>query len=59
VGFDPATIGEAALRTAVGATLAAAGAEVRLLEREKASLESLFLRLMEQGPDAEPAGSAA
>jgi ABC-2 type transport system ATP-binding protein len=51
VGFDPAIITEPALRTALGAALAAAGAEVRLLERERASLESLFLRLMEQGPD--------
>lgn len=59
VAFDPATIGEGELRRAVGAKLAAAGAEVRLLEREKASLESLFLKLMEQGPDATPAGSAA
>lgn len=59
VGFDPATIGEAALRNALGAKLAAAGAEVRLLEREKASLETLFLKLMEHGPDAAPAGSAA
>ncbi|UYV11240.1 MAG: ABC transporter ATP-binding protein [Phycisphaera sp.] len=59
VGFDPADIGEAELRRVLGAKLAAAGAEVRLLEREKASLETLFLKLMEHGPDAAPAGSAA
>lgn len=59
VGFDPADIGEGELRKEIGAKLAAAGAEVRLLEREKASLETLFLKLMEQGPEPAPAGSAA
>lgn len=58
VGFDPATIGEGELRAVLGACLAKAGAHVRLLERERASLESLFLRLMEQGP-GDAAGSAA
>ncbi|MFI4882446.1 MAG: ABC transporter ATP-binding protein [Phycisphaerales bacterium JB064] len=62
VGFDPAIKNELAVRSDLGAALAAVGAEVRLLEREKASLEELFLKLMEQGPQAEPvepAGSAA
>jgi len=59
LGFDPKAIGEDDLRKILGAKLAAAGAEVRLLEREKASLESLFLKLMEQGPDAASTGSAA
>lgn len=59
VAFEPADLPEADLRQRLGAALAGAGAEVRLLEREKASLESLFLKLMEQGPGQDPAGSAA
>ena len=60
VAFDPASLDEAALRAAVGRALADARAQVRLLEREKASLEALFLRLMEQGPPVAPVeGSAA
>jgi len=63
VEFDPASIDEAELRRTIGALLASVGAEVRLLERERASLEQLFLRLMEQGPetqadDAEPGSKA-
>jgi ABC-2 type transport system ATP-binding protein len=51
VRFDPAVISEAKLRQGIGAALAAERAEVRLLEHERASLEQLFLRLMEQGPE--------
>ncbi|GIW73703.1 MAG: multidrug ABC transporter ATP-binding protein [Phycisphaerales bacterium] len=50
VEFDPERIGESALRQAVGDALAAADARVRLLERRRATLEDLFLELMEQGP---------
>lgn len=53
VGFDPAVKPEAAVREAIGAAIARAGAQVRLLEREKASLEDLFLKLMEQGPQGD------
>ncbi|MFI4915531.1 MAG: ABC transporter ATP-binding protein [Phycisphaerales bacterium JB060] len=59
VAFEPADLSEAELRQRLGAALAGAGAEVRLLEREKASLESLFLKLMEQGSGQAPTGSAA
>lgn len=63
VGFDPAVRSEAVIREAIGAALAGAGAQVRLLEREKSSLEDLFLSLMERGPQPEPqpepSGSAA
>ena len=65
VAFDAKEIDEAGLRRRLGATLATATAEVRLLEHEKASLERLFLQLMEQGPEqgseaaAEPAAGGA
>lgn len=59
VGFDPARLAEHALRRQLGALLAQRGAQVRLLERERASLESLFLRLMERGPEPAGGGSAA
>lgn len=59
VAFDPTVISEPALRAALGEALATARAHVRLLEREKASLETLFLRLMEQEHDALPTGSSA
>ncbi|MGD1917365.1 MAG: ABC transporter ATP-binding protein [Phycisphaerales bacterium] len=59
VGFDPSTITEPELRHTLGALLAKAGAEVRLLERERVSLEHLFLKLMEQGPPSEPEAKPA
>ena len=64
VSFDPAQAAEAPLRGIIARELASAQAEVRLFEREKASLESLFLKLMEQGPLEAPSqgpdeGSAA
>lgn len=59
VGFDPARITEPTLRERIGAELSRAQAQVRLLEREKASLEGLFLRLMEQSPQPASGGSAA
>jgi len=57
VRFDPATVGEAAVRAALGAQLARAGAQVRLLQRESRTLEGLFLRLTEAG-QADQAGVA-
>ena len=62
VAFDPQVKAEPEAREALGAVLSSAGAHVRLLEREKASLEDLFLKLMEQGPvpaSAEQQESAA
>ncbi len=59
IAFEPATIAETDLRRQVGKILAKSNAQVRLLERQRASLESLFLKLMEQGPEAVEAGSAA
>ena len=62
VGFEPATTAEPAVREAIGSALSNAGAQVRLLQRESGSLEDLFLRLMEQGPQdapTQPSGSAA
>lgn len=59
IAFEPATVAEADLRRQIGKILAASSAQVRLLERQRASLEALFLKLMEQGPEAIDAGSAA
>ena len=63
VAFDPTKLSEPELRRSIGALLAKSNAEVRLLEREQASLEKVFLRLMEQGPamptDANPSSEDA
>ncbi|MEQ8316745.1 MAG: ABC transporter ATP-binding protein [Phycisphaerales bacterium] len=59
IGFEPGTVSETDLRRQIGRILAKSNAEVRLLERQRASLESLFLSLMEQGPGAIEAGRVA